>query len=146
MTRKLMLALGLALVCGLLAAGCGGGSKSSKTQTAPPLPPPTAPPPTAPPPPPAAGTTSVDTATSSGGSVAQAVALCKSSVEQAQVDAASKADLKALCDKAASGDLAAVRKAAREICRKVVERNVPAGSQRDQALQACDQAVQGSSP
>jgi hypothetical protein len=141
MTRKLMLALGLALVCGLLAAGCGGGSKSSKTQTAPPLPPPTAPPP-----PPAAGTTSVDTATSSGGSVAQAVALCKSSVEQAQVDAASKADLKALCDKAASGDLAAVRKAAREICRKVVERNVPAGSQRDQALQACDQAVQGSSP
>jgi hypothetical protein len=141
MTRKLMLAVGLALVCGLLAAGCGGGSKSSKTQTAPPLPPPTAPPP-----PPAAGTTSVDTATSSGGSVAQAVALCKSSVEQAQVDAASKADLKALCDKAASGDLAAVRKAAREICRKVVERNVPAGSQRDQALQACDQAVQGSSP
>jgi hypothetical protein len=141
MTRKLMLALGLALVCGLLAAGCGGGSKSSKTQTAPPLPPPTAPPP-----PPAASATSVETATSSGGSVAQAVALCKSSVEQAQVDAASKADLKALCDKAASGDLAAVRKAAREICRKVVERNVPAGSQRDQALQACDQAVQGSSP
>jgi hypothetical protein len=141
MTRKLMLAVGLALVCGLLAAGCGGGSKSSKTQTAPPLPPPTAPPP-----PPAASTTSVKTATSNGGSVAQAVALCKSSVEQAQVDAASKADLKALCDKAASGDLAAVRKAAREICRKVVERNVPAGSQRDQALQACDQAVQGSSP
>jgi hypothetical protein len=141
MTRKLMLALGLVLVCSLLAAGCGGGSKSSKTQTAPPLPPPTAPPP-----PPAAETTSVDTATSSGGSVAQAVALCKSSVEQAQVDAASKADLKSLCDKAASGDLAAVRKAAREICRKVVERNVPAGSQRDQALQACDQAVQGSSP
>ena len=141
MTRKLMLAVGLALVCGLLAAGCGGGSKSSKTETAPPPPPPTAPPP-----PPAAATTSVDTATSSGGSVAQAVALCKSSVEQAQVDAASKADLKALCDKAASGDLAAVRKAAREICRKVVERNVPAGSQRDQALQACDQAVQGSSP
>jgi hypothetical protein len=141
MTRKLMLALGLALVCGLLAAGCGGGSKSSKTQTAPPLPPPTAPPP-----PPAAATSSVDTATSRGGSVAQAVALCKSSVEQAQVDAASKADLKALCDKAASGDLTAVRKAAREICHKIVERNVPAGSQRDQALQACDQAVQGSSP
>ena len=38
MTRKLMLALGLALVCGLLAAGCGGGSKSSETQTAPPVP------------------------------------------------------------------------------------------------------------
>jgi hypothetical protein len=141
MTRKLMLALGLALVCGLLAAGCGGGSKSSKTQTAPPLPPPTAPPP-----PPAASTTSTKSVTSTGGSVAQAVALCKSSVEQAQVDAASKADLKALCEKAASGDLASVRKAAREICRKIVQRNVPAGSQRDQALQACDQAVQGSSP
>ena len=141
MTRKLMLALGLALVCGLLAAGCGGGSKSSETQTAPPPPPPTAPPPPA-----AAETTSIKSATSTGGSVAQTVALCKSSVEHAQVDAASKADLKALCDKAASGDLAAVRKAAREICRKVVQRNVPAGSQRDEALQACDQAVQGSSP
>jgi len=141
MTRKLMLALGLALVCGLLAAGCGGGSKSSETPTAPPPPPPTAPPPPA-----AAETTSIKSATSTGGSVAQAVALCKSSVEHAQVDAASKADLKALCDKAASGDLAAVRKAAREICRKVVQRNVPAGSQRDEALQACDQAVQGSSP
>jgi hypothetical protein len=72
--------------------------------------------------------------------------MCKSSVEQAQVDAASKADLEALCDKAASGDLEAVRKAAREICHKIVKRNVPAGSSRDQALQACDQAVQGSSP
>ena len=140
--RKLVLPLGLVLVCGLLAAGCGGGSKSSDAHTAAQA----SPPPPPPPPPPASATTGVLTLKSNGSAVSQAVATCKASVAQAQVDAASKADLDALCEKAASGDLEAVRKAAREVCRKIIQRNVPAGSSRDQALQACDQAVQGSSP
>jgi len=135
--RKLVLVLGLVLVCGLLAAGCGGGSKSGNAETAAQA----SPPPPPPPPPAAAATTSATATKPTSDSIVQAVALCKTSVEQAQVDAASKADLKALCDKAASGDIKAVQKAAREVCRKIVERNVPAGSQRDQALQACDQAT-----
>ena len=139
MTRKLVLVLGLVLVCGLLAAGCGGGSKSGNAQTAAAASSPPAPPP--PPPSPPAATTTAKTPTTMSAAISQAVASCKTSVEQAQVDAASKADLKALCDKAASGDIKAVQKAAREVCRKIVERNVPAGSQRDQALQACDQAT-----
>ena len=145
MTKKLVLVLALLLACSVLAAGCGGGSKSSNTETAaaqtasPPPPPP-------PPPPPAAATTSGKTPTTMSAAIAQAVASCKASVEQAQVDASTKSDLKALCEKAASGDVKEVQKAAREICRKIVEKNVPAGDSRTQALAACDQAAAGSTP
>src|SRR5436189_208433 len=92
------------------------------------------------------GGTTAKTPTTMSAAISQAVASCKTSVEQAQVDASTKDDLKALCEKAASGDVKAVQKAAREICKKIIEKNLPAGSQRDQALQACDQAAAGSSP
>jgi hypothetical protein len=142
MTKKLVPVLGLLLALSLLAAGCGGGSKSSNTETAAQAtsPPATSSPPPPPPPPPAAATTSGKTPTTMSAGIAQAVASCKTSVEQAQVDASTKSDLKALCDKAASGDVKEVQKAAREICRKIVEKNIPAGDSRTQALAACDQA------
>jgi hypothetical protein len=140
MTKKLVLVLTLLLACSVLAAGCGGGSKSSNTETAAQ----SSPPP--PPPPPAAPTTGGNTPTTMSAAIAQAVASCKASVEAAQVDASTKSDLKALCEKAASGDVKEVQKAAREICRKIIEKNVPAGDTRDQALTACDQAAAGGTP
>jgi ABC-type transport system substrate-binding protein len=141
MTKKLVLVLALLVACSVLVAGCGGGSKSSNTETAAQA---TSSPPPPPPPPPAAATTSGKTPTTMNAAIAQAVASCKTSVDNSQLDASTKSDLKALCQKAASGDVKAVQKAAREICRKIVEKNIPAGDTRTKALASCDQAAAGS--
>jgi hypothetical protein len=66
-----------------------------------------------------------------------AVASCKQSVTSAPVSDDVKADLEELCQKAASGDQEAVRKASLEVCEKIVAANVPKGPARDQALAAC---------
>lgn len=122
--------LALALVfAALFAAGCGSDNKSGSTSNSST---------------PAATTT--DTS-NSGGSVANnpqvkaAVAQCKSSIAaNPAVKDNIKADLQAICDKAASGNPADVKSAIKEVCTKIVESSVPAGSAQDQAKAACDQA------
>ena len=49
-----------------------------------------------------------------------------------------KNDLKDICDEAADGDEEDLREATVEICVRIVEETVPAGSARDQALDACE--------
>ena len=139
MIRKLgPLALLLMLVAAF-AAGCGDDDKSDSSNDTP-----------------AVTTTAADdTATddaateedASSGDVSdnpqvqQAVESCKSSIESnPAVKDDIKADLQAICDKAASGDEEDVRNAIKEVCEKIVESSVPAGSARDQAMQACASA------
>ncbi|MDX6513910.1 MAG: hypothetical protein QOE36_3414 [Gaiellaceae bacterium] len=141
MTRSIQILLIGALACGL-AVGCGGSSK--KASSAPPAQSTTAAAPT---------TTMAPTTTESSGSsgnvaanpqVKAAVESCKQAVDaQPTLSASDKSDLKGLCDKAASGDPAAVQKAAKEVCIKIVKGQVPAGAARDQAVAACAQAAQG---
>jgi hypothetical protein len=118
------------LVAGVLVAGCGGDDNKSDSSSA--------------------STPTTDTGGGSGGSsgggssnpqVKQAVEACKQQIAaQPGIDASVKADLTKICEKAASGDEQAVRDATKQVCTKLVEANVPSGSARDQALQACNQA------
>jgi hypothetical protein len=70
---------------------------------------------------------------------AAAVAACKQAIQaQTTLPASAKSKLEAVCSKAASGDQAAVKKAAEEVCEEVVNRaSPPAGAAREQALAAC---------
>ena len=114
----------------LAAAGCGSSSNSNSTST------------------PATSATPAST-TSSGGSggaaanpqVQAAVAACKSSIaNNPAVKANIKSDLEGICEKAASGDATAVKKATKEVCLKIVESSVPAGAAQDSAKAACNTA------
>ena len=78
--------------------------------------------------------------------VKQAIEQCKSAIDsQPTLKDDTKSELKELCDKAASGDIKDVQEASKEVCRKIVEDTVPdsAGSAKDQALDACEQASGG---
>jgi len=78
----------------------------------------------------------------SAATLAQAVATCKSAVQKATTLSASvKAKLEGICNKAASGDLAGARTAAREVCVEVVNATpIPSSSAKQQALAACKTA------
>ncbi|MBA3808512.1 MAG: hypothetical protein H0X28_09000 [Solirubrobacterales bacterium] len=71
--------------------------------------------------------------------IAAAVATCKSQIEaQSTLPAGAKSKLEAVCEKAAKGDTAAVKVAAREVCEEVIKNSpVPAGAAQEQALAAC---------
>lgn len=125
--------LALALVfAALFAAGCGDDNKSDSSNDSST---------------PAATATDSSSSDDSGGAVADnpqvqaAVAACKSSIEQnPAVKDDIKADLQAICEKAASGNPDDVKAAIKEVCVKVVESSVPGGSAQDQAKAACEQA------
>ena len=74
--------------------------------------------------------------------VKQAVASCKQNIKQAaQLSPSVKKDLKKICEQAASGDEDAVRKASRDVCKKIVQDSVPAGAARETAVKSCDQST-----
>jgi hypothetical protein len=109
----------LALVAAALLAGCGGGGSSTSTKTN--------------------GTAATAPASTPAG-LRQQVAECHRLVHDTKsLPASSKAKLEAACDKAAQGDTAAVKQAAREVCEEVVSRaTLPGGATaRAQALAAC---------
>ncbi|HYM55326.1 MAG TPA: hypothetical protein VES97_08190 [Solirubrobacteraceae bacterium] len=131
MTQKLCTWTVLALVGGLLVAGCGSSSSTTTSSQSTSTP---------------AAATSTPATTSSGTSsgvsipnVAAAVAACKQTIQsQSTLSAGAKSKLEAVCDKAAKGDTAAVKQAAREVCEEVIKTSaVPAGPAREQALAAC---------
>jgi hypothetical protein len=90
---------------------------------------------------------STDTGGSSGGAAADpqvqaAVDACKQQIaSQPTLSASVKADLQKICQKAASGDAKQVQQATKDVCKKLVQESVPAGTARDQASAACDQAT-----
>lgn len=141
--KRFVVLIVMTALTGLLAAGCGSSSTKTTTSNA------------------AAGnttaasspTTTAASATttpssSSGGSsnpaVAQAVTACKTSISAAsQLSPSLKTKLTGLCDKAANGDLAGVKKIAAEVCTQIVNADVPSSapsSVKDQALAACKKA------
>jgi hypothetical protein len=123
------------VLCAVLVAGCGGGSKKTETQSNAP----------------AAASTATESATTTASAsskgtassqVRAAIDACKQSVDaQGTLSSSTKDDLKNLCEKAASGDAAAVQKATVDVCKKIVEESVPAGSSQDAAMSACNQAA-----
>jgi hypothetical protein len=124
----------VALVGAVLLAGCGGGSSSTASSQSTPTPSATTSAPAA---------TSPTPTTGAGGlSVQQAVASCRSVVKGATTLPANlKAKVEGICNKAASGDLAGARAAAKEVCLEVVNGYpIPAGPAKDQALAACNKA------
>ena len=71
----------------------------------------------------------------------QAAETCKKSVNsQPGLSSGVKKDLEEICEEAADGDEAAVRKASKDVCKRIVEETAPEGPAREQALTACDQA------
>jgi hypothetical protein len=124
-----------ALIAGALLAGCGSSSSTTSSAT----------PATTSTPAAATTTSSTPSATTTpigGAAGAAAVAACKQAVQaQTTLPAGAKSKLEAICAKAASGDQAAVRKVAQEVCEEVVNASaVPAGAAREQALAACKKA------
>ncbi len=122
------------LVCALLFAGCGGDEPA----------------PPAPQPAPAEEKPKTD-AEKGGISAAQvkrAISECKRNV-QAQggvLEPDVRKEFEQICEQAASGDEAAVRKATRRVCERTIEESVPAGILRDQAVKSCQQATKAPSP
>jgi hypothetical protein len=122
------------LLAALFAIGCGDDNKSSSGGSSGGSTP--------------AATTSTDSGSSSSGTdvsnnpqVKAAVASCKQSIDaNPAVKSDIKGDLEAICDKAASGNPDDVKAAIKEVCQKIVESSVPAGSAQDQAKAACAQA------
>jgi hypothetical protein len=128
----------IVLACGALIAGCGSSGSTDSSSTA------------------ATSSTkapskSVQAAAASalaraasGGAVgaaklAQAVAACKTVIHtDPTLSATLKGKIEGICNKAASGNIAGARAAAKEVCLEIINGSpIPAGPDKQQALAAC---------
>lgn len=131
---KLGLTATIAVALASVAVGCGGND-NNKSSTSTPAPASTS------------SSSGSGSSSSSGSSsaaadpqVQAAVDACKQSIDSnPQVKANIKSDLEGICEKAASGDADAVKKATKEVCLKIVDSTVPS-SAKDQAEAACNSA------
>jgi hypothetical protein len=130
--------LALALLCGVLVAGCGssGSTTSSSTTASTPATTTTAAKTTST----AANTTSTTaTTTSSSAAVADYVAVCKAIIARVPTLKASvKVKVEGICSKAASGDVAGARAAAKEVCVEVIDASSVSGVTKEKSLAACN--------
>lgn len=136
MNTKIGLSAILTAALASVAVGCGGNDNNKSTST----------------PAPSTSGSAAQTTTSGGGGssssgstaanpqIQAAVDACKQSVDSnPQVPANAKSDLEGICEKAASGDATAVKKATKEVCLKIVDATVPS-SAKSQAEAACNSA------
>jgi hypothetical protein len=73
--------------------------------------------------------------------VAEAVAVCKSIIQrEPTLQASVKAKVESICNKAAGGDLAGARAAAKEVCAEVINAAPIPSQAKAQALAACTKA------
>ncbi len=134
--------LAAALLCGALIAGCGSSSSTSSGSTAT-----------------AATTTKTTTSTaaksaapatqstsstatavpkSSAAGVSQYVALCKAIVARdSKLAANAKSKIEGICNKAANGNLAGARAAAKEVCVEIINASPIPAADKTKALAAC---------
>jgi hypothetical protein len=138
-TRSALLA---GVLCALALAGCGGGDSSTTSgsaATAPRATTSTTPSSAAAAAKPTASTPTTSTVPGiSSAELAAAVAECKSVVKHAPTLSASlKGKVEGICDKAASGNLAAARAAAKEVCIEVINATPIPSADKTQALAAC---------
>jgi len=130
-----------ALLCGALVAGCGSSSSTTSSSTAATTPAVTST--SAPSTQATAATTSTSPTTTPGSAasaagVAQYEAICKSIVARAPTLSASvKAKVEGICSKAATGDLAGARAAAKEVCVEVINASPVPAAEKEKALAGC---------
>jgi hypothetical protein len=137
LARRSQLLAGVVL-CSALICGCGGGGSSTMNGSTASTP--------------ASGTSTAAATTSSAApptsvipngpisaaQLAAAVAECKSVITRAPTLSASlKGKVEAICNKAASGNIAAARAAAREVCDEVINSTPIPKAEKAQALAAC---------
>jgi hypothetical protein len=146
MTVRRSSPLAVALMCGALLAGCGSSGSSTTSSTPAASTPTTSSTAAASKPATAATTPTVSTATPtapsatglSSAAVAQYVAICKSIVDREPTLAANvKSKVEGICNKAAHGDLAAARSAAKEVCVEVINASPIPSVAKEKALAAC---------
>ena len=118
-----LLIAGALLAGAAFASGCGSSSSNSTGTAAQSV----------------QGTTAATAPTTPKG--AAAVAACKQAIQaQTTLSSDDKTKLEGLCDKAANGNEAEIKAAAKAICEEVITKSaIPAGPAREQALQACKQ-------
>jgi hypothetical protein len=139
MIQSRFLWLGGLLACAALIAGCGSSSSTTSSQSTSSAASST----------PAATTSSTSSPTQSAptstgtptnsATIQAAIAACKQTIAaESTLPAGAKAKLEAVCGKAAKGDTAAVKQAAREVCEEVINKSpIPAGASKEQALASC---------
>jgi hypothetical protein len=141
MIRQLSTWLVVALV-GVFIAGCGSSSSSTSSSQS------SAATATTSSTPAAGGTTSTSGTTTTpsvptsvpttAAGVAQAVAACKSIIQsEPTLSSSLKAKVEGICNKAANGDLAGARTAAKEVCAEVINASPIPAAAKAQALAAC---------
>ncbi len=129
------------LLCGALVAGCGSSSSTTSSSTTASTPATTST--TAPSTPAPAATTSSSPTTTPSSAVsaagaAQYEAICKSIIARAPTLSASvKAKVEGICSKAATGDLAGARAAAKEVCVEVINASPVPAVDKEKALAGC---------
>ena len=134
MKRNLCSLLAVVAAGGTLMTGCGGSSTSSTAPTSSTSSAASS-----------ASTTSTTSAAAGSGlasnpTVVAAVARCKASINAAQtLSASAKSKLATICDEAAKGDPASLKKAEARICVELIKDTVPAAAQ-TQALASCPKA------
>jgi hypothetical protein len=140
--------LAVALLCGALMAGCGSSSSSTTSST-----PTTTPAKTS-----SAAATTPTTAKSStstasttpttpaagtvpGATAAEYADACKSIIEhEPTLEASLKSKLEGICSKAANGDLAGARAAAKQVCVEVIKSTPIPAADKEKALSACKES------
>jgi hypothetical protein len=126
--RTLFTWLSIPLAAGVLLAGCGSSSSSSTSASTSST---------------GAGST---TASTTGSTTSQATAAAVESCRRGAkaiptLSSATRSKIEAICDKAASGEPAAVRTAAREVCEEIVKASpLPSGSAKQHAIAGCKSA------
>lgn len=133
MTRRLwpsLLAVLGVMAFGLIAAGCGDDDEGDTSSDEPAVEETTD-----------GGT--VDTGDADVDAAVQAaIDSCKSSVGATPgISDDVIADLESICEEAASGDVEAAQQATVDVCVKIAEETVPAGSAQDTAVEACQAAA-----
>jgi hypothetical protein len=142
MTVRRSTSLAVVLTCGALVAGCGGSGSSTtsdaSTTTSAPVKTSTS-------------TASTPTSSTPGGSpkatagspasaavASQYVAVCKAIIDREPTLAANvKSKVEGICAKAADGNLAAARKAAKEVCVEIINASPIPASVKSKALASC---------
>jgi hypothetical protein len=142
MIRKLSAWLLIALTAAVILAGCGSSSSTSSSQsTSVAAPSSVGGASTSSSPAPAATTSTSASTPSTAAGLAEAVAVCKSIIQrEPTLQASVKAKVESICNKAAGGDLAGARAAAKEVCAEVINAAPIPSQAKAQALAACTKA------
>jgi hypothetical protein len=142
--------LAVTLLCGALLAGCGSSNSSTTTSTAATTPAKTSS---------AAATTptttksTASTATkastptqptagaAAGATAAEYATVCKSIItHEPTIESSLKSKLEGICSKAANGDLAGARTAAKQVCVEVIKSTPIPAADKEKALAACKES------